>query len=54
MNNYVKTIVDSWGVTKTIQVITLAIASGAIMAFISSVAIPDNPITIEKENDIYE
>lgn len=49
MNIYVKTVIDSWGVTKTIQVITLAIASGAIVAFISSVAIPNEPIV---ENDM--
>lgn len=54
MNIYVKTVIDSWGVAKTIQVIALTIASGAIAAFVSSVAIPSNPITIEKENDIYE
>ena len=50
MNIYVKTVIDSWGVTKTIQVITLAIASGAIVAFVSSVALPNNSTTIEKEN----
>lgn len=50
MNIYVKTVIDSWGITKTIQVITLALASGAIMAFVSSIAIPNNPTTIVKEN----
>lgn len=50
MNVYVKTVVGAWGVTKTIQVITLTIASGAIVAFVSSIALPNNPTTIEKEN----
>lgn len=51
MNVYVKTVIDTWGVTKMIQVISLAIASGAIVAFVSSVVIPNEPIieTIEKE-----
>lgn len=50
MNIYAKTVVDSWGITKTIQVITLALASGAIVAFVSSIAIPNNPTIIVKEN----
>lgn len=50
MNIYVKTVIDSWGISKMIQVITLTIASGAIVAFVSSVAIPNNPTIIEKEN----
>lgn len=48
MNVYVKTVIDTWGINKTIQVIAMAIASGCIAAFVVSSVVPNNPI--EKEN----
>lgn len=52
MNIYIEKVVDTWGVDKTIQVVVLSIASGAIAAFAASILIPNHPVveTIEKEN----
>lgn len=52
MNVYAKTVIDTWGVNKTIQVIALTIATSAFVAFIASATIPNNPVTetTEKEN----